>query len=292
MPEIEYTDIKSIYNAFRIYAYIISPKDEDFREQVYLYRKAKWILQKPERIKKALKENGAYELAYFTETCLTNKFLKKFIAAKSALKSASIIVRLLRSMDAVHGQEVSQETLNLLSEPSISKAKWLFGVVFKEKTLKNKLKRKYALSERSLDGIFNTYRDVLHLCAAWDICKPLTKNDGLLAKEDEYNNMNMEERLTLFSEVSEDYLKFGAREFIQKRQLSPLQDMEKAVRFKAKFHYPKEKGGELITFGDKAKDTGLYSAERMAQYIKGYNQELEYNESPVFNDKTQNQKSA
>lgn len=261
-------------DAFRLFSYVMSPNDERFREAVYFFRKAKWILKDGNRIYRYSRINSSFDLTQYAKLCMNSSFLEKYAQATRDVTTVAIVVRLLKSLCVLDYKVAPEDLLDLLSEPSMSKAKYLYSVVFRKKAIENVSATRYFVSKKLISKIISDYRNVLHLCAAWRICDPLL---GLNRFEKSIDKkFNTEEKLGIVSLISEDYLEFLSEHYEQKRGKGrdKIQNISKAYRFS----YPLfgDDLSSLISFA------GIYPEKRIVEYIRGYNPELDFTTNKIL----------
>jgi hypothetical protein len=261
-------------DAFRLFSYLLSPNDERFREAVYFFRKAKWILKDGSRTNKYSKINSSFDLTQYHDKCMNRSFFEKYSQATRDITTVSIVVRLLKSLCVIDFKIGPEELLNFLSEPSITKAKYLYSVVFRKKAMNQSMATRYLVSKKLISKTISDYRDVLHLCAAWKICDPLLGFNRFEKSMD--RRFDIRGKLGLVSLISENYLQFLSENYEQKRGKGreKIQDINKAYRF----IYPSG-DGDMSSLVSAA---GIYPEGRIVEYIRGYTPELDFKNNEIL----------
>lgn len=281
MRNIELLGLKPIIELYNLRSFVLSPNDEDLRRDIFSYLVLNWAIKNKTRFK-YLAESDVYDNVRNGASFLKrNIFINKFKERSVEAKVAGIIAKLLMSMYFYSKNSDKYDVDKLLLDPSMKKAGWLYGIVFFEKLYDKTAKKRYAVSEKSVDKVVGLFSGAFHLCGAWEQFNPAKVGKNGLCESLKDVKLNIKQRLSYFSVLSGHYYNFlydvYAKEMNAERY--SFCDINRSIVFKY------GEGDGLL--GNSWESLEKFTLERMNQYIRGYNVDYDFIDNPKVEKKAQ-----
>lgn len=153
----EWGDSSSIDDYCRLFALILSPDDENMRDNIYYAKKLSVMCEFPGKF-------SMVSMIKFNKLCMNYKIMEEYFARQSNSRKIGICIKYYMSMIRyVQAGEIDNDF-----EISKGKAYHIFRKRFEEKERLGKLKQIFGgMSEGTLVNLWRVYSSVAPLSAAW-----------------------------------------------------------------------------------------------------------------------------
>lgn len=280
MRNVELFGLKPTVEWLNVKSYVLSPNDDVFRRDVFSYLLLKWAIKNEKRMKYILKNGMLKEIQRHDGLLKNKRFLYNYGESLRDSFAVGTIIKYLMSMYYYGHKERSKQINNDLRNVSMSKAGWLYAIVYYKRSACNKNTKKHVFSNKSIDTMVKKYVGGHHLCAAWNQLSRLKK----MRTNDVFDNtVHKKVDLQTFYELSSMYYNFLYNDYASNadRNSSCFCDKSNSIVFR----FGEGEGVGLKSWVELEK----YPLKKIKGFIQGYNEDYDFFPNYIVREQVLNQ---